>query len=78
MFTLNKSKNKDFTILNLTDPQLKDIEWDENHPHYPLFMNTLKELINRVKPDFITVSGDIACIDRASSSLQFQPSHDGF
>ena len=60
MITLQKAKDKDFVVLNLTDPQMKDEEWEEGHTSRKVIERTLAELIDRVKPDLITVSGDIA------------------
>ncbi|MBR5446020.1 MAG: metallophosphoesterase [Clostridia bacterium] len=60
MFTLQKKKDKDFLVLNLSDPQLGDGEWDKNHRNYKILTETVKELIERVHPDLITVSGDLS------------------
>lgn len=59
MITFNKEKNKDFIILNLTDPQLSDGDWDNAHA-VNILKNTVYELVERVSPDLITVSGDMA------------------
>ena len=60
MIVLQKNPNKDFVILNLTDPQLDDNEWGEGHKHREILEHTVRTLINKVKPDLITVSGDFA------------------
>ena len=60
MFTLQKKKDKDFIVLNLSDPQLGDGEWDKNHRNYKILTETVKELVDRVHPDLITVSGDLS------------------
>ncbi|MBQ8642056.1 MAG: metallophosphoesterase [Clostridia bacterium] len=60
MFTLQKNTEKDFLILNLSDPQLGDSEWDETHKNYRILTETVKTLIDRVHPDLITVSGDLS------------------
>ncbi len=60
MLTLNKTPGKDFIILNLTDPQLGTGEWAEDHNAQKILKYTAEELIKRVKPDLITVSGDIS------------------
>ncbi|MBR3998870.1 MAG: metallophosphoesterase, partial [Clostridia bacterium] len=60
MFTLKKSPDKDFLILNLTDPQLGDSEWAEGHKNRAILEKTVRELVDRVHPDLITVSGDLA------------------
>ncbi len=60
MITLKKSPDRDFLILNLTDPQLGNEEWDENHKNYKILTTTIRTLIERTRPDLITVSGDLA------------------
>ena len=57
MITLKKSPDRDFLILNLTDPQLGNDEWDENHKNYKILTTTIRTLIERERPDLITVSG---------------------
>ena len=60
MIVLQKKPNKDFIILNLSDPQLGDPEWAEGHKDRKILEYTVTELIQRIKPDLITVSGDLA------------------
>ena len=67
MIKLFKQKNKDFVILNLTDPQLTEANWGlvEGTPEHivnihRVFVRTVDELIERVKPDLITITGDLA------------------
>lgn len=60
MKVLKKNANKDFVILNLTDPQLGDPEWAEGHHDRKVLEYTVAQLIERVKPDLITISGDLA------------------
>lgn len=60
MIVLKKQPNKDFIILNITDPQLGDPEWAEGHIDRKILEYTLTELIKKTKPDLITVSGDLA------------------
>ena len=60
MFTLNKTKDKDFIVLNLSDPQLGNGEWDEGHQNRRILTETVKILVDRVHPDLITVSGDLS------------------
>lgn len=60
MFTLKKSPDRDFLILNLTDTQLGNEEWDENHKNFKILTTTIRTLIERERPDLITVSGDLA------------------
>ncbi len=59
MITLSKKQDVDFTILNLTDPQLTDSEWEVGHKNRQILEYTVDELVKRVQPDLITISGDI-------------------
>ena len=58
--TLAKTQSKDFVILNLTDTQLSNEEWNDGHQNRKILEYTITELIRRSKPDLITISGDIA------------------
>lgn len=60
MINLQKKADKDFVILNLTDPQLSTEEWAEGHVNRSVLEYTVKELVKRTQPDLITVSGDLA------------------
>lgn len=60
MIKLQKSPDRDFKILNLTDVHTEDNELYEGSVKKRVLMNTVTELISRVKPDLITVSGDLA------------------
>lgn len=60
MFALQKQTDRDFTILNLTDVQAGDEDWDPASKNYPIIAGTIKELYKRVKPDLVTLSGDQA------------------
>ncbi len=64
MFRFEKQSGKDFVILNLTDIQLCECDWDESDPNYKNFYavmdHTVRTLIDRVKPDLITITGDIS------------------
>ncbi len=55
---IEKSHGKDFTILNLTDVQLGDGEIDFNAEQVRRADKTIKELVEKVQPDLITVTGD--------------------
>lgn len=57
---MKKKPDKDFTVLNLTDPQLGNEEWAEGHPNRRILTYTVQELIERIHPDLITVSGDLS------------------
>ncbi len=58
---LKKEKNKDFVILNITDTHFSDYDYRA----FTAFdvEAKLKALVAAVKPDLITVSGDIVCTD---------------
>ncbi len=71
MFTLKKDPNKDFIVLNLTDVQMKDINWTEDNFRNEVIRHTVATLIERVKPDLITVSGDIAYAGQYTSYEKF-------
>ena len=60
MIKLAHNKNRDFCLLNLTDPQLKAQEWDEGNKTGNIFKKTVETLIRRVSPDLITLSGDLS------------------
>lgn len=61
-------KGDTFTVLNLTDPQLNEYHWDPTLPGYdnsfPVLDRTVRTLIKRVKPDLITISGDLSMADQ--------------
>ncbi|MBO5408187.1 MAG: metallophosphoesterase [Clostridia bacterium] len=60
MITVSKQKSKDFTILNLSDPHLITNEWEDGHIGKISLVSTVNTLMNEVKPDLITISGDIS------------------
>lgn len=60
MITLKKAPDKDFIVLNLSDPQLGDGEWEYGQKNRAILEYTVKELVSRVQPNLITVSGDLA------------------
>ncbi len=60
MITLQKDSKKDFIILNLTDTQLDNAEWNDGHVNRRILEYTITQLIQKTKPDLITVSGDLA------------------
>lgn len=53
--TINKDPNKDFKILNFADIQMCDLE---DIPHMSKVKDELTYLVNEVKPDLITLTGD--------------------
>ena len=71
MISIKKQPNKDFVILNLSDPQLKNDEWNEGHEKRKILVTTVNRLIEKTKPDMITISGDLSWAgnDRAYAML---------
>ena len=55
---LEKDPARDFVILNLTDIQLRLCELRQDADCVAIAEKTIKKLIERVKPDLITVTGD--------------------
>ena len=60
MIILKKQANKNFIVLNLTDPQLGTSEWEDGHKNRNILEYTITKLIKQTNPDLITVSGDLA------------------
>ena len=71
MLRLKKNPGEPFRVLNLSDPQLSDGEWEEGHPARAILEGTVETLIERMRPGLITVSGDLAWAgnDRAYDAL---------
>ncbi len=65
---VKKQRGKDFIILNLTDIHFSDYDYRA----FFAFESTMtaKQLVRRVKPDLITVTGDIVCGDSTHFSIQ--------
>lgn len=59
MITLNKDPWRDFVILNITDTQITLDELQNKSNAYTTVCGTVTELVERVKPDLITVTGDL-------------------
>lgn len=64
MFRIRKEKNRDFTILNLSDVQLGIHEWYTDLGK--ITKGTILELVEREKPDLITTTGDVGWAHYAS------------
>ena len=71
MRILKKQPERDFRILNLTDPQLADAEWAPDQKAGKLLEYTVKTLAERTKPNLITVSGDLAWAENYESYRRF-------
>ena len=67
MKILQKQKDKKFTVLNLSDPQLSNSEWNPGRTEGELLKNTVEYLIKKVQPDLITISGDLAWAEEYES-----------
>jgi len=78
MIKFTNNKKRDFRLLNLTDPQLKIEEWDENNLTGKIFKKTVETLIERVSPDLITLSGDLSYADDFESYKKFADYFDSF
>ncbi len=79
MFLL-RTNSESFKILNITDPQLCDCEWFNPEMEEPqrILEFTVKELVERIKPDLITVSGDISRGDQTAAYKAFFDFMDAF
>ena len=53
--TLEKKHGEDFTVLNLADVQMCDLE---DIPKYPTVRAEIDWLVSAIKPDLITLTGD--------------------
>ncbi len=69
MLKLYKEKERDLVILNLTDPQLDNNEWNTDAGQ--ILCYTVEELIRRTNPDLITVTGDLAWQSQMESYDKF-------
>ena len=78
MIRIIHKSEKDFRLLNLTDPQLKTEEWNENNQTGKIFRKTVEALVERVSPDLITISGDLSYADDFESYKNFADYFDSF
>ena len=78
MTILQKSPDKDFIILNLSDPQLSNDDWADGNPNKDILINTVTTLIKRVNPDLITITGDLAEAECIQSLYNFADFIDSF
>lgn len=60
-------KNKEFKILNFADAHLSENELNPEHINCKMIKKTINELMQRVKPDLVTFSGDQAWCEQPSS-----------
>ncbi len=68
VFTLLKQPGRDFVILNFTDPHFAD--YDYRALLAVTESVTMRRLVKAVKPDLITVTGDLVCSEWAAHSLK--------
>lgn len=59
MAILKKAPGKDFVVLNLTDPQISTEDLESKNNAYSVMCGTVRELVEQVKPDLITITGDL-------------------
>ena len=65
---VKKDKEKDFVILNLTDTHFGDYDYRRFTALGVSF--TARQLVRKLKPDLITVSGDIVCTESTIYSVK--------
>lgn len=58
---LEKDPSRDFVILNITDVQLCDYDFNPLLATYKSTFALIEEMVRQMNPDLITVSGDIGC-----------------
>lgn len=68
VFTLQKQPDRDFIILNITDPHFADNDIRALMAYTE--SATIRRLVKAVKPDLITVTGDLICSDCAVYSIK--------
>ena len=68
MVTIQKDPEKDFVILNLTDNHFGDYDYRRFTALEVEFI--AKQLVKKIKPDLITVTGDIVCTDSTIYSVK--------
>ena len=68
MVKLKKEKGRDFVILNFTDLHFGDYDYRRFTALGVSF--TARQLVRRLKPDLITVSGDIVCTESTVYSVK--------
>lgn len=78
MIHLNKKAGRDFVILNLTDTQLSNEEWADGSQKRAILEYTVATLVGRIKPDLITVTGDLAWAGHTDAYEMVADMLDGF
>lgn len=60
MTSLQKKAERNFRVLNLTDPQISLEEYQQKHPRFAGMVNTVRQLVEQTQPDLITCTGDFS------------------
>ncbi len=68
MTTIRKEKNKDFVVLNIADTHFAD--YDERAFFAFAGENTIRRMVAEIKPDLITLSGDLVCTQSTVYSIK--------
>lgn len=78
MFTLEKDAGREFTVLNLSDMQIWEENWTVDGERSRSVVKTIEALMERVRPDLVTVSGDISYGDALEAYEYFCGFMDSF
>lgn len=78
MKIIEKKPEKDFILLNLSDPQLGDLDYGEDNLANKVLIRTITELIDAEHPDLITVSGDLAYGEQYRAYREFASMMESF
>ena len=71
MPTIQKPKDRELVILNVTDTHITKKDLDEKNDSFRTMCSTTEELVRRVKPDLITHTGDFTFENCMSSTRIF-------
>ncbi|MBQ3064889.1 MAG: metallophosphoesterase [Clostridia bacterium] len=78
MKVLPKKSCRPFVILNLTDTHFDNEALDDTNIEQRILFHTVTELVNRTKPDLITITGDFAWTTKIRSYQRFTDFLDSF
>jgi len=78
MKILQKKKDRDFLILNFSDIHLRNRLWDNDMNEKIIGLHIMKTLIEKVKPDLITITGDISSPGQESTYEHLADFFDSF
>ena len=71
MFALKKQPDRDFIVLNITDPQLTGREWESGGREKQILTYTIDELEKRTSPDLI--KSPATCLTQIFGLIQRVP-----